>query len=323
MLHVTNGDHAAGRIRDAGVPGEVIAWRDVLHEGPVPAHLSLADLRPVRARFIADRGWESFHTALREFDRRDATLEACSGDDEIVLWFEHDLYDQLQLIQLLDHFASRRGCTAALTLICDAEYLGESTALSARFEERRPVTEPELMLGRQAWAAFRSPDPTGIGDLLKGDTSALPFLHGALVRLLEQYPSTTNGLSRSEQQGLEALASGAATLREAFAASQAREEREFLGDSVFAHYMTELSRGIHALVAFADGTPVVAEGGVQPEEFWSRPVRVTETGTAVLRGRGDWVDLQGIDRWLGGVHLAGDDATWRWDRATGRLQRAR
>jgi hypothetical protein len=39
----------------------------------------------------------------------------------------------------------------------------------------------------------------------------------------------------------------------------------------------------------------------------------------VLAGEADHVRLNGIDRWLGGVHLEGDEAAWRWDAAAGRL----
>jgi hypothetical protein len=73
MLHVTNGDSAAEKIRSAGIPGSVLPWRDVLHEGPVPCGLSLDELRTVRARLIADVVWATFEDALRGFAQRDAT----------------------------------------------------------------------------------------------------------------------------------------------------------------------------------------------------------------------------------------------------------
>ena len=43
------------------------------------------------------------------------------------------------------------------------------------------------------------------------------------------------------------------------------------------------------------------------------------TGREVLAGQDDWVRIRGIDRWLGGVHLHGPEAAWRWDAAAGRL----
>ena len=60
MLFITIGDSAAGRIERAGFTTEIVPWRDVLHEGPLPAGLSLEGLGEVRARFIADQGWAGF-----------------------------------------------------------------------------------------------------------------------------------------------------------------------------------------------------------------------------------------------------------------------
>jgi hypothetical protein len=39
-------------------------------------------------------------------------------------------------------------------------------------------------------------------------------------------------------------------------------------------------------------------------------------GLRVLRAEADHVALNGVDRWIGGVHLAGADSRWRWDEGT-------
>ena len=302
MLHVTNGDHAAEKIRASGIGGEVLPWRDVLHDGPVPAGLSLEELGNVRADFIASGGLDAVELR-REFAARDLALQGFAAHDEVVLWFEHDLYDQLQLIQILDFFAGVELGTTRLSMVCGAEYLGPSSPerLAARFAERETVTEAQLALGRAAWAAFRSPDPREIERIVAGDTAALPFLRAALVRHLEQYPSARNGLSRSEQQALEAIDDGARTVREAFAAHQQREEPIWLGDWSFGDYLESLA------------------GGARPLVTLNGSVELTEDGRAVLAGREDRVRLNGIDRWLGGVHLGGDGKVWRWDAEAGGL----
>jgi hypothetical protein len=56
MLHITNGD--ATRLAEAGVDGEIIVWRDFLHDGPVPAGLDLEAMSLVRAEFIHALGRE-------------------------------------------------------------------------------------------------------------------------------------------------------------------------------------------------------------------------------------------------------------------------
>ena len=109
MLHVTNGDSAAELIRRSGIAGDVLSWRDVLHEGPVPADLELTALGRVRAEFLAAQGWGRVDEIRAAFIERDETIAAVGERDEIVLWFEHDLYDQLQLIQILDAVSRRAG----------------------------------------------------------------------------------------------------------------------------------------------------------------------------------------------------------------------
>jgi Domain of unknown function (DUF1835) len=327
MLHITNGDTAADVIRRAGVQGDVLPWRDVLHEGPVPQGLSLEELRGVRAGFIAAAGWASFDDALADFGERDRVLRESLAQDEVVLWFEHDLYDQLQLFQVLDWFAAQDGRASRLSLICNAEYLGSSTSeqLRHRFPGRQAVSASHLNLGRQAWAAFRSPDPTALIELLHQDTSALPFLGPALRRHLQQFPSVTNGLSRSEVQALEVIAGGVTRLRDVYRASHhEREEAIFLGDSIFGLYMEALSRERTPLVVGRDDRVLaLPRGAVDAGSFWNSHARLTEMGRAVVEGRADRVNVNGIDRWLGGVHLHGPDARWRWNDAAQRREEGR
>ena len=323
MLHVTNGDAAAEKLRATGLPGEILPWRDVLHEGPVPARLPLEELSGVRARFIAGREWGAREEVERSFRERDRALADFRAHEEVVLWFEHDLYDQLQLAQLLDWFSDQDPGSTALTLVCGAEYLGNSAPerLAERFASRSLVGEAELALGEDAWNAFRSPDPTAIEPLLAGDGGALPFLAPALRRHLEQFPSVRNGLSRSEQQALEAIADGAATVREAYLASHPRrEEPIWLGDLTFVSYLEELSRDDTPLVMIDGGTQGVSEADFSA--LLDHRVSITDAGREVMEGRADRVRMNGIDRWLGGVHLRGRVVPWRWDAAAGHIVRA-
>jgi len=324
MLLVTNGDSAAERIERAGLAGEILPWRDVLHEGPVPAGLSARELREVRARFLADRGWASPNETAESFARRDATLADFGRHEEVVLFFEHDLYDQLQLVQVLDRFSERDLGEMRLSLTVADEYLGNlgPERLRAFFDGRREATAQEVDLASMAWEAFRSPEPTRISELLDKDTSALPYLGSALLRHLEQFPSTDNGLSRSERQALEAISGGKDVLHEAYIAShQEREESVFLGDIVFASYLEDLSAAEEPLVVFEGGETIRAScAGEDDRWFWERRAVVTEKGQDVLRGDADRVELNGIDRWLGGTHLNGE-STWRWDESAGELRR--
>ena len=93
MLHLTNGDCAVLPLRAAGVDGEILPWREILHDGPVPP-LDPEGLRAVRAEFLGDKG---------ELQAQDARLADAIGEREpLMLWFEADLFDVLLLVQILD-----------------------------------------------------------------------------------------------------------------------------------------------------------------------------------------------------------------------------
>jgi Domain of unknown function (DUF1835) len=310
VLHVTNGDSAGNTLRQTAVGGAVLPWQDVLHEGPVLA-VSPAELREVRATFLSDRGWGSRHAIRAELETRDRLfLTALADRRPVVLWFEHDLYDQLQLIQILALAADAE----TLELIQVDSFpgrpnfhgLGELTAdeLETLWPQRVPVTPELVALARRAWDAVREPEPTALTAFLAGETSSLPYLAAALRRLLEELPDTRSGLSRTERQLLEALSTGPSTTAEAFLACGGREEAPFAGDAWVYQTLAQLEPLITPL------PPPPPRG--DPRAFMSARVEITDAGRAVLAGEADRVELLGIDRWVGGTHLV-PGAVWRWD----------
>ena len=101
LLHIANGESAGNTLRQTALGGAVLPWQDALHAGPVPA-LARQELLRTRARFLADCGWGRRQALLSSFERRDRQLlEALRDGLKVVLWFEHDLYDQLQLLEVL------------------------------------------------------------------------------------------------------------------------------------------------------------------------------------------------------------------------------
>lgn len=316
ILNITNGDSAVGIMRKAGIPGELLPWRDVLHEGPVPAGLSLEELSQVRADFIINRGWGSPEDIERSFVERDNLLKSSGQFRKVILWFEHDLYDQLQLLQLLDWFHQNRLKETQLSIICTDLYLGMQTPteMAGLIKHEKPVNSQTLTLSSKAWSAFRSDTPEQWYGLLNTDTSALPFLEQAITRLLEEYPACTNGLSRTAQQVLKILGHGVMQPDVLFRRYQQSEERKFMGDASFRVILHELLGSTPALLEL----PANSELTLPPA--WDQELTVTTAGKAVLAGKKNWLDFVEPDRWLGGVHLKSGN-TWCWDSESGSLVR--
>jgi Domain of unknown function (DUF1835) len=321
MLHVTNGDSAGERIAAAGIDGEIMAWRDVLHEGPLPARLDAAGLRAERARFLAACSWgdaEAIEADMRARDERLATAQAAG--EEIVLWFEHDLFDQLQLLQILDALDGAEGVHTVLT----DRFLGamDPAWLAQLFPRREPLEPAQVALAEHAWAAVRAPEPSELQAMLAIHSGALPHLGAALRRLLEELPAVGDGLSRTERQALAALAGGASTPVEVLHACAAAEEAAFLGDTWLWRRLAELGGGKHPLLRRRDDEPLGEPPPVSTEDgFATIPLELTDDGRAVLAGEADRAALVPVDRWVGGIHVRGPRPAWRWDRAAGRAVR--
>jgi len=320
FLHVGNGHATTGLIERSGIPGRTQVWCDPLNEGPVPGGISDEELLLVRARFLASQPDKSGEVAA-DLEQWRRTVDDEDSYEELVLWFEHDLFDQLNLIQLLTHLGSRAR-SKSISLICIDRYPGhpnfkglgelEPRDIEALFPSRRPVTTAQYQLAKQAWAAYRSPDPRALEDILARDTSALPFLGAALARHLEEFPSDRDGLSRTERRMLEQAIDGPAPIHEAFRRMHDGETAYYIADSWFVDRARDLAHASPALMDLtmaSDGEKAMPAG----------TMALTPAGRDVLRGEADRVKLCGIDRWLGGVHVHGNGRAWRWSDGARRL----
>ena len=314
MLHITDGESVAGTLRESAVPGVVSTCGDLMYEGPAPADLDAAEWREARARFMVDAGYASYEEASEYLQACQDTLAAYSQHEEVVIWLDHRLSNQLILVKVLDWFNRQNLGAVKLSLLCVGECPGVdhfiglgalyAHQLRSLADTRRPVTQAQFRTAQAAWRAFTSPNPKEIERFVQSETSALPFVGSALRRHLEQFPSVHNGLSRTEHEALSILNDkGALSGAQLFVAVQHMEEAVFMGDHSFYRLMSELYLAPHPLVRINDATL-----------HHSAEIAITETGRQVLGGEADHVKLNGIDRWLGGVHLSGEKPGWRWDR---------
>ena len=307
MLHVTNGDSVAVPLSQTTLGGEAFAWRDAYHEGPVRSG-ERSRLIDARAAFLSSCGWGDEDTIRDELLARDARFIAALREGrEIVLWFEHDLYDQLQLVDVLALAGETGFDPEQLELIEVGAFAGrpgfrglgelDVAELELLWPQRRAVTDEDTAGAQRAWEAVRRADPRGLVEVRLDPPPSRPFLAAALGRLLEELPDVNDGLSRTERQVLELLAEGPLLTGALFVASQDREDAPFHGDAWILRTLAELA----PLVSLTEGS-----------------AELTDAGRRVLAGDDDRVELLGIDRWVGGTHLV-PGAVWRWDAAASAL----
>lgn len=311
-LHVRCGSDIRDALRAAGIVGDFLEYADPICQGPTPAGLGDEAFRRTRASFLAEAYGDDADEALSRLTEADRALDDAGRYERVLLWFEHDIYDQSILVRLLSRLAPQPALHDRLFLIQIDRFdgiaqfrgLGQLTPsqLASLVGTEAEITVEQLNIASDIWAAYRAPDPAALAHLAGSAIPGLPYLGEALRRFVQEYPWTRDGLSLTERLALTALADGADTPGRAFATVMDADPQPYLGDLMFRPILDDLA------------------SGPTPFDDWRSPMRLTEAGHAVLAGDADWIVLRGgIDRWQGGVRLVGRDASWRWDADAGTL----
>ena len=288
--HIRCGDDLREKLPASGWDGDYLAFADPVCQGPVEAE-GLMGYLGRRARFIAAHYGAELQAVRLRLGAEYTALNALERFDRALLWFEHDLWDQAALIRVLSLLAERRGLEGRLFLM-PADGRRSFPELS-REElgalEPVPLSRAQLETGAEAWAAFAAPDPRTL-DALWRRALGLPHLASAMRRHLQDLPWTTDGLSLTERQLLQAIAGGAQDLGAAL--------RAMLADPVFQ--VTDLILLDHHARLSEGQRRAIGRG---------QPWRLSPQGEAVLRGDAKHVPTA---RFQGGVTV-GPHAPWRWN----------
>ena len=330
MLHIHNGDSTADTAKQTSLPGEHFSLRESLITGPSPFGLSGSEWRSVRAAHLSESYGEDVNECEQSLLTQEEKLASFSEHEEVVLWFEHDLFCQLHLIYLLDWFSQCDLRNTKLSLICIGEFSGKENfhglgelnpeQLTSLFPARQPITSAQLSLATATWRAYRSPYATAIEHILRTDTSALPFLDAALRAHLERFPSTKNGLGLVENRTLQRVAQGVDGFIHLFRYFVSEEPAYGFGD---AQFWLALQRLIVAREPLLTITGIAGEPEdlkLTPEIVSSARFQLTDFGESVRKGEADFVSRNGIDLWLGGVHLEDVKNLYRWNEESRALE---
>lgn len=332
MLHIVNGDVVGDMLKQGIVQGDVLVWREIYTSGPIFEELSGRQEREQRTRYLEQKLGIPAAEYIANCQEQEKKLREIARYDEVVLWFEHDLFDQSMLAYLLHWFKRHKPGHTKLSLLCIGEFPGiepfhglgqlSPAQLKTLSGTWRTIGQQEIELGSELWQAYASPDPVQLADLLEKkraalEASALPFAYEAFKAHLSRLPSVNSGLGIVEQTTLEAVRAGVNTPLELFRQVTDALHVLGMGDLEYWKFLRDLAVGSHPLITI-DGVAGLADFREVPN-FLNRRVALTELGEQILDGTADALSVQGIDEWYGGLHLQGHDVPWRWNSSAGRL----
>ena len=301
MIHIHNGDVTAALARRANIPGRHVPFRESLVAGPVPRDLSAHDWIEQRARFLAENYDHILLRVRTELVDQELMLDQARHEDEVVLWFEHDLFCLINFLYLLSRLAKSR----RLSMVWCAAPLGTSAEeeMSNFYNSRTAVPPAMMRVAADAWSAYIADDPTSINRFLPRDAADFPFLRDGFMLHASRFPSTRNGLGEVERRAMEGIAAGATDFMMLFSRFDQNPPRFGLGDGEFLRHLRRLATCAVPMITISE-----VEAETPPKALFA----LTPAGQDVLDGKVDFIDLNNAGFWLGGVYLT-RDRIWRWD----------
>lgn len=214
-LHILNGDGTKGGFEQSGIQGHAAIWREILCEGPV-ASLNTSSFWEARKAFLASQYESSDNTyenkVLTEFEK----IKQFQNYQEVVLWFEHDLFCQINLIGVLSWFSQQSIDQTTISIVSlgkheqQADFYGIGQLYPEQFpelyESRKKLNAESIQFAAQVWEAYSNTNPTLLLDLIQADQfHQFPYLKKALSLHLLRFPHLTNGLNETEKRLLQLI----------------------------------------------------------------------------------------------------------------------
>jgi hypothetical protein len=281
-LHIRCGSDIEHGLRTAGFAGDFLEFSDPFCIGPL-RDLPPENLMALRARYLAEISGMAERDVQARLHKGYAALEELERYERIVLWFEHDSYDQLILAYLLYRLNAKppkaRVELVAVESVPGVErFIGigqlAPDLLAWLWQQRRLVEAPLLALGTQAWQALTADGPEPLQALVASGTPALPMMGRALARHLQEWPAEDGGLGLTERLTLEIVRDhGPLPVGRTFSyLMREYEPLPYLGDLMFWWLLQPLIAGPEPLLAISE---------IQ-REWPHRQLELTERGRAVL-----------------------------------------
>lgn len=317
-LHIRCGTDIKHGLALAGFEGDFLCFVDLYVHGPVPRTETFEEFLKIRATAISESGI-SFEDVFTRLKGEYAALAEAIDYERVMLWFEHDSHDQLILAKLLDYFSVPEHQPTQLQLISVTHFPGVKRfngigqlppeALRVLWQQFMPVNQQQLVLGRQTWQAITSPTPEALMELINSGTPALPTMAIALQRHLLELPSTENGLGLTEELTLQVLNDkGPVNAARLFGwYTNHYEPLPFCGDTGYWQIISRLANTQQPAI-------IIDKQGTKPVEWQVTPTRLVEK---LLNKEADWLTLNAVNRWVGGVNVdTQKDVLWRVNRQT-------
>ncbi len=209
ILHITNGSNLTNYLKELDVDGEFLTWEEMLCEGHTVAGIDSKDFFNSRKTFLN----EVYRIEIdeKEYKKELGKLNKLENVTEINLWFEYDLFCQINLIAVIS-LLHQREIDLPLYLVCSGRVEGEKTLkglselnpeqLIDHYQNKILLNKDDIDLAIALWRTYCGKDHNIFKPYIV-KSSSFPYMSNCLKAHLERFPDSKNGLNVLEKNILE------------------------------------------------------------------------------------------------------------------------
>ncbi|MEJ7847015.1 MAG: hypothetical protein WKF92_02885 [Pyrinomonadaceae bacterium] len=207
-LHVLPGDSLTDRFRETGIDGETAICRECLIEGDVKAD-SLDVFWHLRASFLSKTYPEFEQSYFDNVVPELAKIQDLPAGSEVNLWFEHELFCQVNLWFCLSLLAGTKADVFRVEPCTTEIWKGfgnlVSEDLAASFSARRRLSPGDIELGKHLWTAYQNADYPELSRLSKTASDRFPHLEEVCLAEIEKATRPLQILDDIRREGISAF----------------------------------------------------------------------------------------------------------------------
>lgn len=253
ILHITNGDSTTNYLKKLHFTGDFITWREMLCEGKTTTEVGSETFWKNRFTFFNS----SYKITKQKFI--DLTVKEyrnlCNKKQskEIVLWFEYDLFCQINMLALISWLkTNRKGYH--ISLVCSGKIegskklkgLGELTKnqIHQHYKNRVDLTQDDIEYADYIWQLYCADSPLRLETVYKfNPMSPFKYLANALEAHLKRFPSVNNGLNNIENTILSTASSNKLVSKKELIGQLLKDQETLgFGDLQYEHHTNKLQK---------------------------------------------------------------------------------
>jgi hypothetical protein len=290
LLHILNGESSLSLFKKAGIEGDNIVMRDVLCEGPSSSAFRSKAFIEERTHFMC----KQYNVEEEDFVKKcflDFEKLEASDWDECVLWFEYDLFCQVNMMAVLSGFALYP--EKKVSLICVGEQEGTNSLIglgelapesySQLYASRVVLSWEDLIFTTEFWQAFTSPNPTLLKKYSLPINSTYVYLPNAIRSHFQRFPNSVTGIGKIEKKILDYIQSGINS-NHSIVGKLLNEDWVYgFGDLQYFNILERMSELYH----MDDGL-----------------LEINQAGADIISGNSKYKGVMYDDQYLGGLRMA-------------------